>query len=261
MLGGNHLTSLPLLPTHPLPQSPFPAIPRLPDFSIPSVFFHFPFLTTAKFYDILYIQSEEKQGYLHSLRSVSPHRYLRSISWNGHRPPPSTSWGLPSRAAVRTRVVFAAVPTSSCALAATTPHPRKQRKHLLVLPKEKERQSSFFLSRASHTSLLLCCAVHEPHAHHPRCLPRPLYRPPLTSLSAAFHKQKNAGPQHCAANPLTTFVERAQKSVDFPLKKAHVGTPGLHALASAARTYSLTARIHYNPFSFLLFYKGKEKRK
>lgn len=73
--------------------------------------------------------------------------------------------------------------------------------------------------------------------------------------------KKNAGPQHCAANPLATFVKRAQKSVDFSLKKAHVGTPGLHALASAARTYSLTARIHYCPFSFLLFYKGKEKRK
>lgn len=38
-------------------------------------------MTTAKFYDILYIQSEGKQGHLHSLRSVSPHRYLRYISW------------------------------------------------------------------------------------------------------------------------------------------------------------------------------------
>nr|DAN04873.1 MAG TPA: hypothetical protein [Caudoviricetes sp.] len=58
-------------------------------------------MTTAKFYDILYIQSEEKQGYLHSLRSVSPHRYLRYISWIswnfGSRRSPryhlSTSWG------------------------------------------------------------------------------------------------------------------------------------------------------------------------
>ena len=57
------------------------------------------------------------------------------------------------------------------------------------------------------------------------------------------------------------IAPRTRKSVDFSLKKTHVGTPGFHALASAARTYSLTARIHYCPFSFLLFYKGKEKRK
>lgn len=57
------------------------------------------------------------------------------------------------------------------------------------------------------------------------------------------------------------IAPRTRKSVDFSLKKTHVGTPGLHALASAARTYSLTARIRYCPFSFLLFYKGKEKRK
>lgn len=87
---------------------------------------------------------------------------------------------------------------------------------------------------------------------------RPVHHPPSTSPSAALPQTKNAGPQHCAANPLTTFVKRAQKSVDFSLKKTHVGTPGLLALASAARTYSLTARIHYCPFSFL---KGKEKRK
>ena len=76
---------------------------------------------------------------------------------------------------------------------------------------------------------------------------------PPHHLLRPSHKQKNAGPRHCAANPLTT------KSVDFSLKKTHVGTPGFHVLASAARTYSLTARIHYHPFSFLLFYKEKKK--
>ena len=93
------------------------------------------------------------------------------------------------------------------------------------------------------------------------CCLRPIRGRSITRFCGPPINKKNAGPQHYAANPLTTFVKRAQKSVDFSLKKTHVGTPGLHALASAARTYSLTARIHYHSFSFLLFYKGKEKRK
>lgn len=79
------------------------------------------------------------------------------------------------------------------------------------------------------------------------CCPRHLLRP--------SHKQKNAGPRHCAANPLATFVKRAQKSVDFSLKKTHVGTPGLHALASAAIDGP------HCPFFLSPFLQGKEKRK
>lgn len=110
-------------------------------------------------------------------------------------------------------------------------------------PREKEKTSFSLFSRtfARHSSRVALPASSS-------CvLPAAHLRP--------SHKQKNAGPRHCAANPLTT------KSVDFSLKKTHIGTPGLHALASAARTHSLTARVHYYPFSFLLFYKGKEKRK
>lgn len=104
-------------------------------------------------------------------------------------------------------------------------------------------------------SFLLCRSTHSNSRASPRSIcGRSIARRPRRLLRPS-HKQKNAGPRHCAANPLI------KKSVDFSLKKTHVGTPGFHALASAARTYSLTARIHYYPFSFLLFYKGKEKRK
>ena len=125
----------------------------------------------------------------------------------------------------------------------------------LFLRKKKNNLPFLPLPYLSHAALPAPLCPQALRACRPRPIcgrsvarrPRRLLRPP--------HKQKNAGPRHCAANPLTT------KSVDFSLKKTHVGTPGLHALASAARTYSLTARVHCCPFSFLLFYKGKEKRK
>jgi hypothetical protein len=60
---------------------------------------------------------------------------------------------------------------------------------------------------------------------------------------------KNAGPQHCAANP--------QKSVDFSLKKTHVGTPGLHALASAA----IDGPHSLLPFFLSPFLQRKRKKK
>ena len=89
----------------------------------------------------------------------------------------------------------------------------------------------------------------------PTIHPRPVHRLPPHRFCGLPTNKKKCGPAALRREPAH------QKSVDFSLKKAHVGTPGLHALASAARTYSLTARIHYHPFSFLLFYKGKEKRK
>ena len=151
------------------------------------------------------------------------------------------------------RDIVAAGPYPKAAIAATLslPTPRGQSKHPSNLSHEKKKKHLFPFSRTfvcrsfrvalpASSSHVLPAAGPSPTVHVAFC------GPPIN---------KNAGPRHCAANPLTT------KSVDFSLKKTHVGTPGLHALASAARTYSLTARIHYCPFSFLLFYKGKEKRK
>lgn len=120
--------------------------------------------------------------------------------------------------------------------------------------KKKDNPLPFFraslIRRSSCVALPASSLSHVPPAAHLR----PVHCLPSTSPSAASPQTKKCGPAALRREP-------AQKSVDFSLKKTHVGTPGLHALASAARTYSLTARIHYYPFSFLLFYKGKEKRK
>ena len=145
-----------------------------------------------------------KQTSIRFSRSALPHRYLRYISWISWKGISPLQAGFPHRAAVCAHVVFRG--------GAYTLRPQQRRSCLcfrpeennysLTFPQEKERQSSFFLSRVSHTSLLLYCAIHEPHTCRPRsirgrsiaCRPRRLLRPP--------HKQKNAGPQHCAANPL-----------------------------------------------------------
>lgn len=134
-------------------------------------------------------------------------------------------------------------------------HPEEKENIYWSFPEKKKNICLPFSPHSSHPTFLSCCSARDPS--------RAVCGSNATGPPPAVHvvfcgppiNKKNAGPQHCAANPLTT------KSVDFSLKKTHVGTPGLHALASAARTYSLTARIHYCPFSFLLFYKGKEKRK
>ena len=144
--------------------------------------------------------------------------------------------------------VFAAVPIpqgrDSCGpISAST---QRIGKRPPIFPPRKHLSSLFRAPLRVAPSALLCPQLFARVARGPSAATR-FCGPPIN--------KKNAGPRHCAANPLTA------KSVDFSLKKTHVGTPGLHALASAARTYSLTARIHYCPFSFLLFYKGKEKRK
>lgn len=88
---------------------------------------------------------------------------------------------------------------------------------------------------------------------------RPVRHPRLTSLPRPSYKQKMRARNIAPRTRSPRLSNVLKKSVDFPLKKAHVGTPGLHALAAAARTYSLTARIHYYPFPFSFFTKEKKK--
>lgn len=194
-----------------------------------------------------------KQISIRSSRSALPHRYLRYISWV-HRPQPSTSWiAGPPCAAVRG--VFAAVPM---------PQGRDSRAPLPLLPpggqanalrsflKKKKTALFPFFARLC-VSLLLCCSARSNSRASPRSICGRSIACPSRRLLRPSHKQKKCGPAALRREPAH------QKSVDFSLKKTHVGTPGLHALASAARTYSLTARVHYYPFSFLLFTKEKKK--
>lgn len=194
-----------------------------------------------------------KQTSIRFSRSVLTHRYLRYISWiswNGdHRPPragfPPVLRPVPQPAHAS---FFAAAPIPKAAIAAPLPllPPGGQSKHPSNLfPRKRKHLSSLFPAQLlpAVPSVLLC-----PQALR-ACCGRSIARCPRRLLRSS-HKQKMRA---------HGIAPRTRKSVDFSLKKTHVGTPGFHALASAARTYSLTARIHYHPFSFLLFYKGKEK--
>ena len=183
-----------------------------------------------------------KQTSIRFSRSVPTHRYLSWISWV-RRPQPSTSW-------VSTR---AAVARATFPRRCPYPRPRSLRPYFClhlegkanIFPREKEK-TSFFPFRAPLRVALPASSSRVLPATHPQPVCRPSHHLPRPS-----HKQKM---RHCAANPLTA------KSVDFSLKKTHVGTRGFHALASAARTYSSTARIHYHSFSFLKRRRKKENR-
>lgn len=128
-----------------------------------------------------------KQTSIRFSRSALPYRYLRYISWNGHRPQPSTSWVFPSLchscATFSRRCLYPKAATAALLLLSL---PRRQRKHLLIFSPRKENTTLPLLSRAASLVLL----YPRQFARHPRCLPRPVRRLPSTSLSAAFHKQK-----------------------------------------------------------------------
>ena len=93
----------------------------------------------------------------------------------------------------------------------------------------------------------------------PRALAHTTRDPSAAGPSPAAHVV-SGGPPTNKKMRAHGIAPRTRKSVDFSLKKTHVGTPGLHALASAARTYSLTARTALFPFSFFTKEKKKENR-
>lgn len=113
---------------------------------------------------------------------------------------------------------------------------------------EKKKTSFFPFFTHLCVSLLLCCSARSSS----RVSPAARLRPVRHSLLRPSHKQKMRA---------HGIAPRTRKSVDFSLKKTHVGTPGLHALASAALFFNNDGPHSLLPFSFLLFYKGKEKRK
>lgn len=107
-----------------------------------------------------------KQTSIHFSRSALPHRYLRYISWiswNDHRPQPSTSWVstcAPPRVA-SCAPAYDEVPHPAALLLLLSPS-RRERKYLLVFSREKEKHLSSFFPHISHAPLLLCRSTHGP---------------------------------------------------------------------------------------------------
>lgn len=190
-----------------------------------------------------------KQTSIRSSRSALPHRYISWISWKGISPLQAGFLPVlhPVSHPVRPPTTKSRIQLRSCYCCR---HPEEKENIYWSFPEKKKNVCLPFFPHSSHAPLLLRCSTRKLFARAARS---PSAAGPSRRFLRPSHKQKNAGPRHCAANPLATFVKRAQKSVDFSLKKTHVGTPGFHALASAA-----IDGPHY-PFSFLLFYKEKKK--
>ena len=193
-----------------------------------------------------------KQTSIRFSRFTLPHRYLRSISWisweGGHGPPQAGFFHpvpQPAHASFSRRCLY-----PKAAIAALLPllPPGGQSKHPSDLFPRKRKTSVFPFPRTALTRRSSCIAL---PASSSRVLPATHLRPVRHSLLRPSHKQKMRA---------HGIAPRTRKSVDFSLKKTHVGTPGFHALASAARTYSLTARIALFPFSFFTKEKKKENR-
>lgn len=185
-----------------------------------------------------------KQTSIRFSRSALPHRYLRSISWKGISP---LQAGVSTCAPLR---------VASCAPACDgVPHqaaplplllPGGQANALRSFPKKKKKPSSSSLAHLSHVAppVQLC--------------PRPLAR--------AAHDPSAAGPSRRFLRPSHKQKMRARSIAPRTRsKKRRLLAQEKHTQARPAFTLLLrpqsTARIHYCPFSFLLFYKGKEKRK
>lgn len=190
-----------------------------------------------------------KQTSIRFFRFTLPHRYLRYISWiswNGGLWPPQAGFHpvpQPAHASFSRRCLY---PKAAIAAALSLPPPRGQSKHPSNLSPEKTSFSLFPAQLLPAVPSVLLC---------PRAARGPSAAGPSPVLHVAF-----CGPPINKKMRAHGIAPRTRKSVDFSLKKTHVGTPGLHALASAARTYSLTARIALFPFSFFTKEKKKENR-
>lgn len=201
-----------------------------------------------------------KQTSIRFSRSALPHRYLRYISWiswNSHRPQPSISWVFPPRAATAHRFSRRRL-YPKAAVAALL---------LLLPPGGQSKYSSDLFSRKRETSISPFPAQLSRAAPPASLLPRcsvscPSHVPPSAAgLSPAPHVAFCGPPINKKCGPAALRREPAQKSVDFSLKKAHVGTPGLHALASAVLFFNNDGP-HSLPLFFLSpFLQRKRKKK
>ena len=138
-----------------------------------------------------------KQTSIRFSRSVLPHRYLRCISWiswNGHRPPQA---GFPPSVATAP-ATFSAVPIPKAAIATLLPLPPPggQANTPPIFP----QNNPLPFSRTPLACRSSCVAL---PAALPTIHPRPVHRLPPHRFCGLPTNKKNAGPRHCAANPLT----------------------------------------------------------
>lgn len=197
-----------------------------------------------------------KQTSIRFSRFTLPHRYLRYISWISWEgiSPLQAGFFHPCSAHVPqpARAIFAAVPIpqgrDSCAPISNF-HLEDKANIPPIFPPKKHFSSLFRAPLRVAPSALLC----------PQLFARVARGPSAAGPSPAVHVAF-CGPPINKKMRAHGITPRTRKSVDFSLKKTHVGTPGLHAFASAARTYSLTARTALFPFSFFTKEKKKENR-
>ena len=191
-----------------------------------------------------------KQTSIRFFRFKLPHRYLRYISWiswnGGHSPLHAGFHPVPqpARALFSRRCLY---PKAAIAATLSLPPPRGHSKHPSNLFPRKKKTSIFPFSRTALTRRSsLCCSARGSSHVLPATHPRPVHH----SLLRPSHKQKNAGPRHYAANP--------QKCRLLAQENAR-----RHAWLSRScfGRENLFIDGPHCPFSFLLFYKGKEKRK
>ena len=196
-----------------------------------------------------------KQTSIRFSRSALSHRYLRYISWNSHRPPQAGFFHTVPQSAHTSFSRRRLYPKAAIVAALPLLPPGGQANALRSFPKKKRNNLlPFFHALLACRSFCIALpaslarATSDPSAASPS--------PALASSSAAFPQTKNAGPRHCAANPLTTFVKRAQKSVDFSLKK----NTRRHARLSRS-CFGRNRRPAFTtaPFPFSFFTKEKKK--
>lgn len=198
-----------------------------------------------------------KQTFIRSSRSALSHRYLRYISWiswnGGHRPPQAGSqFHLVPQSAHTSFSRRRLHPKAAIAATLSPPPLGEQANILRSFLQEKEKHPSSLFPRASCARRSSCVALPASSPHVP----------PIRGRSAARPSRRFCGlPINKKCGPAALRREPAQKSVDFSLKKTHVGTPGLHALASAVLFFNNDGPHSLLPFFLSPFLQGKEKRK
>lgn len=199
-----------------------------------------------------------KQTSIRFSRSALPHRYLRYISWISWKGISPLQAGFlpvlhPVSHPVRPPTTKSRIQLRSCYCCR---HPEEKENIYWSFPEKKKNVCLPFFPHSSHTTFLSCCYVCDPSRVPPAVHPRPVYRLLPTSSSAAFPQTKKCGPAALRREPAHHVCQTCSKKRRLLAQEKH--TQARPAFTLLLRPQS-TARIHYYPFSFLLFYKEKKK--